>query len=371
MQLVVNAIRSCDSTSKAVWISTGSPLVRSRLAAIITGREFAPDGELPSSPPQPGIDEKYFEGRLVYLETRSLPRLLALLMHPTSIFPPPSTSVIIVDDLSNIILGSFPRPPRNSNATSVIQRDRLAQRATSRRFQVIENAASALASLAASRQIAVVVLNNATTSLKVGQKAVLKPALSGQAWDAVVNTRIALYRDFSPSEQRNKLTGREKRGYRLAAVVRLGGRDVYSEAVPFHIEDGGLRQITSDPQEDDAAADLEDVGGQMPLVVLRSQPTLPPQIPCSQHETCQSASQRPILEHYKATKRKAVEIDDSEGEDEDEDDDHDDADAGMGNVLGDEEPKLPPLDGSDLLGNPVRNEDEVLFETHERSFVGQ
>ena len=290
-------------------------------------------------------------------------------MHPTSIFPPPSTSAIIVDDLSNLILGSFPKPSRTNTTTNVTLHDRLAQKATSRRFQVIENLASALSRLAASRHIAIVILNNATTSLRTGQKALLKPALSGQAWDAVVNTRIALYRDFSPSEQRNRLTGREKRGYRLAAVVRLGGRDVYREAVPFVIEVGGLLQITSDHPEDDANANRENVEAQLPAMALPSEPTLPLHIPSSQHDAFQSASQHPTVEEQRATKRKAIEIADSDSDGEDEDDA--DAESGFGRG-DDDEPELPPLEGPHPHDLPERDEeDEMLLETHERSFAGR
>ena len=361
MQVAINAIRGFDFSSRAVYISTGTPLVHDRLHAIIHGHEVAADRELASSPPQPRVEDTDVESRLIYLETQSLPRLLTLLMHPTSIFPPPSTSAIIVDDLSNLILGSFPKPSRSNTTTNVTLHDRLAQKATSRRFQVIENLASALSRLAASRHLAIVILNNATTSLRTGQKALLKPALSGQAWDAVINTRIALYRDFSPSEQRNTLTGPEKRGYRLATVVRLGGRDVYRQAVPFIIEAGGLLQITSDHREGDVGANLQDVQAQLPSVPPLNKATPPPQIPSSQHETFQSASQHPTVEEQKATKRKAIEIADSDEED------NDDADPGM--RRGDEEPGLPPLQDSDLQDNADRDEDEMLFEAHERSLA--
>ena len=274
-----------------------------------------------------------------------------MLMHPTSIFPPPSTAAIIVDDLSNLILGSFPKHLRNKSTSSSILQDRIAQRVTSRRFQVIENLASSLSRLAASRHLALVVLNNATTSLKGGQKAILKPALSGQAWDAAINTRIALYRDLSPSEQRDRLTWKEQRGYRLAAIVRLSGRDVYREAIPFLIQDSGLHHIDLNMQEDEASPLVEHTqdhpsGTQIP------NRTLPPSSPAN--DVLQPDPDPSVQDPQKPNKRKAVEIADSDEEDDN------------NNKIPHE--TFPASTEPDLPEMPADDE-EILFDTHEKSIV--
>ena len=280
-------------------------------------------------------------------------------MHPTAIFPPPSTSVIIVDDLSNLILGSFPKVSRKNASANGNLKDKLAQKATSRRFQVIENLASSLMRLAASRHVAIVVLNKATISLRVGQRAVLKPALSGQAWDAAINTRIVLYRDFGPSGESDRLTAREKRGYRLAAVVRLAGRDVHRETVPFIINDTGVHQIAMKASEGDVAPISEGAGGWFQATETPSEPILLAR-PVPTNDPFQPPSQLSLPESQKPTKRKAIEIADSEGKDEE--------DVGT-NAKGDMEPELPPLDGSDLRASQGYDDDEMLFDMHDKYFA--
>ena len=56
-----------------------------------------------------------------------------------------------------------------------------------------------------------------------------------------------LYRDFAPWEgqARERLTEDEIRGWRIAEVVRSGGKDVRREGVPFIIGSSGLREITA------------------------------------------------------------------------------------------------------------------------------
>jgi RecA/RadA recombinase len=252
IQLAVNAIHCLAPDSKAVWISASSPLNQGRVRDLSATYASASAAEPASSPPLPKANDDALKQSFIYRQTQSLPHLLVLLMHTTASFPPPKTAILVLDGLSNLLLGTFPRQSRNKDAGPAnLLQDNAAKRANSKRFQLIENVASALSRLAASRHIAVVVLNNTTTAFRGGgQKALLKPSLGGQAWDAAVNTRVVLYRDFVPQEHKSQLDVQAMRGYRVAEVTRLGAKDVYTEPVPFVIEKSGLRALDlTDPAD--------------------------------------------------------------------------------------------------------------------------
>ncbi|RMZ92744.1 hypothetical protein DV736_g42, partial [Chaetothyriales sp. CBS 134916] len=129
--------------------------------------------------------------------------MLALVLHPTPLFPPPNTRLLIIDDLSNLILSSLPwTPPLDKKLVDNAATTATLKRNPVRRIQTIEAFSSGLSSLAASRQLAAVVLNKCTTTQQPGTRAVLRPALAGQAWDSGIYARIVLYRDSTAPRAR-------------------------------------------------------------------------------------------------------------------------------------------------------------------------
>jgi hypothetical protein len=243
MQIAVKAMQSLDAGAKVVWLATSSPLMHSRLNSVARQMADSVDDGISSSPPRAGVATCDLSTQFIYREVQVLAHLLVMLMHPTAVFPPPNTSVLVIDGLPNFLLGALPKQPHSRDPKGNVLADQAAKKANSKRFQVIDNLASALARLATSRHIAVVVLMNATTAIRNGQKAVLKPALNRQGWDIAINTRIALYRDLYPQQYREHLTIEEKRGWRLAEVTRLNAKDVFRDPVPFVIETEGLREL--------------------------------------------------------------------------------------------------------------------------------
>jgi hypothetical protein len=249
VQLAVNTIQSYDEHSHVVWIDTGSPLVLQRFRAMMAAYRVPEDLEPPSSPPESRPRESLLE-KLSYFSAQSLPKLLTLFLHPTAIFPPPQTALIIVDDLSNLILSSFPHSSRLK--TAALENglaEKLAKKAANRKWTIVADLASAMSKMAALKSIAIVALNQTAMSMKGGRKATLKPALSTPGWDAAVRTRILLYRDFLPADLAESLSQKETRGrrWRFAQIVKRGGREVASTigSVAFVIEKGGLQQISS------------------------------------------------------------------------------------------------------------------------------
>ena len=346
MQLATNAIRHLDAANKVIWLATSSPLMRARLEDIAGLHDTTTSQEIPSSPPPIPLPPADLDHQFICRDVNSLPHLLVMLMHPTSLFPPPNTSLLIIDGLSNFLAEALPRRFQQQDAKPTLLQGQAAKRANSKRFQIIDNLAAALSRLATSRHIAIVILMSATTNLKPGHKAMLKPALSRQGWDIAINTRITLYRDLYPQQYRDKMTRAEKRIFRLAEVTRLNGQEVSRDAVPFVIERQGLRELDifsssiesarPPPPKHAPAVSFADA-----LEIRTSQPSQPEYVPQLLPTASQLLRQEyadalleggPDLlqavddpgvtdahneaEPAQASKRKAIEIADSEDEDE-------------------------------------------------------
>ena len=250
IQLAINALNAPDAGSRVIWINTGSSLVQRRLHDLAAAYDAGDASELPSSPP---IAEKLIQSpldRLIYVQPQTPAHLLTLVLHPTSSFPPPATSLLIIDDLPNYITSHFPRScrPNQASTSTNIMADKQAFRASSRRFNILSSLSSGLTRLASSRHIAVVLLSNVAVSIKNGERALLRSALSGQMWDAAIDTRIVLYRDFPPEHLYDQLNAQERTAWRVAEVIRAGGKDVLRPGVGFLLEDRGLRQLSAPGQ---------------------------------------------------------------------------------------------------------------------------
>ncbi|KAK4935901.1 hypothetical protein LTR10_023113 [Elasticomyces elasticus] len=343
LQVAVNALHTTHDQSHVLWVNTGSPLIQARLGQLIAGYE--PSNKSSSdTPPAPNINS-LLNQKLTYLEAHTLPRLLTVFLHPTRSLPSPKTCLIVVDDLSSLLLGSFSRNARNLKpAAPAAIKEKLEKRAAGRRFQIIESLGAAMSKMAAIRNIAILVLTNSTISLKHGQKAGLKPALSSQAWDTAVHTRIMLYRDFPNSEQASQLARLETSALRYAEVQRLARKEFYSQPVPFVILTSGFRQLNLPGLKHDDEHAVEPNGAE-PHPAPVNLPLLPDE----------------LSQPSQAKKRKAVEIADSE-EDEDEDEAGDEADQSEP-----DEPDLPAL--HTRVQQSSQKEEEMILDAHETAML--
>ena len=185
-----------------------------------------------------------------HFTTPTLPHLLALLSHPTLDFPPSNTGLIIVDDLSTLFSLSYP----NSNEKSVDQQtpgkaNQVAQWAAGRRWAVLDRIISDLGKLAITRNIAILLTSQMITRVKDDARAVLCPAISGNAWESGITTRIIIFRDwpFIPPETQDQAA--------LQSAVRFAGvtkvQNISCEGVgrvvAFEIAKHCLNEVHMDP----------------------------------------------------------------------------------------------------------------------------
>jgi hypothetical protein len=224
MQCAVGALKAIDQSNGVVWIDTGSPMAAQRLQSMLSGYQ-PPLDDLPLSPPAVQSIEDPLD-RIHYLSVPSLAHLLALFMYPTSNFPPDDTALVVVDNASAPFANAFPRFPQTSTNGSLLETGRKARqnRAANRKWAVTGDLSSAMAKAASRKSCAVLVINQTATSLKGVRKAGLKPALSGQAWDAGIYNRVALYRDFAPADGTEPLDPNDAGRLRFAEVLKVGGK---------------------------------------------------------------------------------------------------------------------------------------------------
>nr|KAK5442457.1 hypothetical protein LTR18_006313 [Exophiala xenobiotica] len=362
LQIAASALHTDHEESHVLWVNTGSPLIPERLRQLTAGFMCKPPKHNAlSSSPLTGKDiDSMIAEKFTYLEAHTLPRVLTLFMHPTRTLPSPKTGLIVVDDLSNLLLGSFSRNPKPLKAAvPAAIKEKLEKRAAGRRFQIIESLGAAISKMAILQNMAILVLSNATISLKGGQKATLKPALSSQAWDSAIHTRIMLFRDFPDDDQEAQLSKLETKALRYAEVQRLARKEVYKLPVPFVILTDGLRQLDRPRAKGDEEQEVfidtsvaEAVQPRPPRVDL---PLLPDE----------------LSQPSQSKKRKATEIADSE----DDDDDDDDDDIVQSNQS---EPKLPAInlrnEQSSLKKEEVEaeeeeEEEEMILDTHETALL--
>lgn len=347
LQAAVNSILSDQDESNVLWVNTGCPLVERRLEELITSYKPPPNSDLPSSPPEPLDLETLLDEKFTYLDAHTLARLLTVFLHPPPTLLSPKTRLIVVDDLSNILLSALSRSPKslNTSAPNAVK-NKLEKQATSVRFQMIESLGAAMSKMAALRNVAILVLTNATTSFQSSKRATLKPALSSQVWDSSIHSRIMLYRDFADEAQLANAEYERSLALRYAEVRRVARQDVFADPVPFTISADGIREFMQPHNTNQSQRHLRPDSLHMPSHPEEEEMELP-LLPTELTQPSQIKLPTP------RKKRKAFEIADSEDE---EDDDALDSDP--------DEPKLPSMD----MVSRTKGE-EMILETHEMDIL--
>ncbi|GAB7362991.1 hypothetical protein MBLNU230_g3286t1 [Neophaeotheca triangularis] len=176
------AVLALHRGEHVVWIDASKPLPGPRLQAALS-----------ATPPQDTTNTSpYPLNNFHHTTTPTLSHLLALLLYPPDTFPPPHTSLLIIDGLPTLLDLDYPRTFPSSAKTD-------AQRwASSRRYAVLGTLSSALAKLAIVHDLAIVVTTGCATRGRgeAGLGSVLVPGLGGKEWEAGVAGRMVVFRDF-------------------------------------------------------------------------------------------------------------------------------------------------------------------------------
>lgn len=176
----------------------------------------------------------------------SLPHFIALLCRPTACCVPQGTALIVIDSLSALLNHSFPKSsdgrlpsdPKESKGPPLAVR----------RLQVLQSIVGALQKLAATQDLAVVILTQCATKMQAEHGATLIPAVNATAWDQGISTRLVLFRDWAPD-------GAEPRAPHFVGVQKKNGKGHSSldDVIAFSINAGGLVSVDCDSTETSGA----------------------------------------------------------------------------------------------------------------------
>ena len=185
--------------------------------------------------------EQLLEG-FHHFNVPTLPHLLALLLHQSHSFPPPKTGLIVVDCISSLFTLAFPRTTdMKTLQDDASKKNDAIHWAANRRWAVMSDFISKIVKLAATSNIAVLLISQTTTRIRTESDTILHPAISGTAWDTGVHTRLVLFRDWLLERNTRSSQGQYISKARFAGVIKAAGitYDTTSRAIPFTIKQVG------------------------------------------------------------------------------------------------------------------------------------
>jgi len=182
--------------------------------------------------------------RFHHFNVPTLPHLLALLIHTSDLFPPSNTSLIVVDSISSLFTLAFPKTVEKLQIRSDAgKKHDAAQWAANRRWAVMSDFISKVGKLAATSNIAILLISQTTTRIRAESDTVLHPAISGNAWDNGINARLVLFRDWLLKRDEGSSQGVYVRKARFAGIAKAAGvtHDGLNKVVPFIINLVGMK----------------------------------------------------------------------------------------------------------------------------------
>lgn len=227
-------------------IDTGSPIPTPRLRDLLISnlKPTTSTNEINKEELETKLNDCM--NRFIHIRAHSLPHLLSLFTHPPLTFPPKETGLIVIDTISAPYQSYFPnatelksrlglKPPAPQQQDQAsgpgpgpaqAQAHQL-QWLLNRKWNVTSDMINRISKLAASQNLAVVLLNQTHTKIKGQPRPTLYPALAGGSWETCVQNRIVLYRDHPPSHLDTDNSGsRSGVKVRYAEIMKKGGKVV-------------------------------------------------------------------------------------------------------------------------------------------------
>ncbi|KAI0482192.1 P-loop containing nucleoside triphosphate hydrolase protein [Xylariaceae sp. FL0804] len=226
MQLAANALRD---GGKVVWVDAFHPICHQRLQHMIhSSRQSSPQATAAPSAEQQ-LDN------FVHYSTPTLAHLIGLVCRPAPASVPAGTSVVVIDTLSALLNHAFPKNLETRQTPK-------GPGTTNRRLQVLQFIISALQKLAATRDLAILILSQCATRMQAEGGATLIPAINAGTWEQGLATRLVLFRDWV-------IEGETVRSRHLVSIQKCNGKPSSGGIGPvfaFNIGRDGLAQLAVD-----------------------------------------------------------------------------------------------------------------------------
>jgi hypothetical protein len=216
-----------------------APLVKHRLAEMLTAHPDGPQQEPGSEPTPPETPPDEMRSRFHYMASPTLAHLLALFVYAPAAFPPKNTSLVVVDSLATLVDNAY---PRNVDDRFAKNKTDQARWAAGRRFAIINELIATFIRFAALHDIALLVTSQTITRIRGTSRALLVPAISGAEWENGVSTRLVLFRDWvRHGKAHDKADADRLQRARFVGLVKSNGVALAEEGgvgnvVPFTIE---------------------------------------------------------------------------------------------------------------------------------------
>lgn len=162
-----------------------------------------------------------------------------MLTHPSSSFPPPRTSLIVIDSISSLFTLAFPKAiDKSIGQSNAGKKNDATQWAANRKWAVMGDFISKVGKLAATSNIAILLVSQTTTRVRAETETILYPAISGTAWDNGIHTRLVLFRDWLLKRNGESSQGIYVPKARFAGIIKVAGTtyDAFNKAIPFVIK---------------------------------------------------------------------------------------------------------------------------------------
>lgn len=297
MALAAEAVR-CGH--RVVWLSCSQPLPVSRLRDFLQPQSLARRDEHQQEHTEDEEEEE--RGRRQRLEsvtcvaTPTLTSLLSLLTTYCGVVDNESalfhedTALLVIDDLTTLYNAAFPPAAdvqyhnnNNNNNNSSSGRD-----ASARKIKVLSVVSDHLLRLAATRNIAVLVLAKLTSRIIKGSRAQLESPF-GDAWSSRCAARFVLYRNHDDAFTTHYLTNGGGDGVRWIAIQKHGNKSFADPVgLPFEIIGSGMVSVEAHP-----TSQARSQGTMTPRKWSRpATPDLQPQVKRTRNESYQADEAR-------------------------------------------------------------------------------
>ncbi|KAH8597302.1 P-loop containing nucleoside triphosphate hydrolase protein [Bisporella sp. PMI_857] len=232
MQIAASALHA---GGEVMWTDAAHPLPGPRFSQILASHKLTTEPEPPSSPANaPHLPD--ILSNLTHISIPTLAHLIAFLQ-TTPTHPPPKTSLLIIDSFSTLINNAFPRHS-DSNSTP---RKPGQPNPSARKFPILQFIVNTLHSLAATHNLAVVVISQCVTKMRPGRGATLVPTINTPAWEQGLGTRVVLFRDWGWNDD----NGDPVTDVRLAEVLKAEGIAPSSPRIAgFSITSNGITHLS-------------------------------------------------------------------------------------------------------------------------------
>ncbi|KAH8804947.1 P-loop containing nucleoside triphosphate hydrolase protein [Xylogone sp. PMI_703] len=241
MQLTASALLAGE---RVIWVDGAHPISMPRFSDVITS--FKPSAPAISTSVPPDLSGKGslsdLQDNLTHITTPTLAHLVALLCHPVPGLFPTGTSLIMIDSLSTLVDTAF---PKNADSSNMAKKPG-APNPSARKFPVLQYLITSLHKLAATYNIAIVILSQCVTKMRPGAGPALVPAINTTAWEQGLACRVALFRDWGWEVDGNE-GNRKVIHARFAEVLKAEGVSMPPNSrrvVAFEIITEGLRPVS-------------------------------------------------------------------------------------------------------------------------------